>query len=137
MHRLAIASLALTAFTALACGAEPATTPVTITLQTGSEPSQACEDALLVGRLVADTQSGLAVQASHGEVSRVMWPFRYSARYANDRLELLDPGGSEVAAEGDTVEMGGGFGPGGLFYACAGSVRRAQPFVLRANLEVQ
>ena len=125
MRRLSVASLVLSAFTAFACGAEPATTPMTITLLTESQPAQACMDALLTGRLVSDVQTGLAVQASTGEKTTVMWPFGYSARYADDRLELLDAGGSVVAVERETVQMGGGFGNGGLFYSCAGSVSRA------------
>ena len=125
MLRLAAASLVLSAFTALACGAEPATTPMTITILTESQPAQACMDALLTGRLVPHTQTGLAVQARNGEIVRVMWPFGYSARFVDDQLRLLDASGSLVASVGETVEMGGGTGDAGLFYSCAGSVRRA------------
>ena len=81
-------------------------------------------DALFTGRLVPSAESGLAVADASGQVTRVMWPFGYSARYVDERLELLDAGGSVVAVEGDTVQMGGGLGNVGLFYACAGSVRR-------------
>jgi hypothetical protein len=81
-------------------------------------------DALFTGRLVSNTESGLAVADARGQITRVMWPFGYSARYVDDHLELLDDDGSVVAAEGDTVQMGGGSGNAGLFYACDGSVRR-------------
>lgn len=100
---------------------------MTITLLTESRPSRACDDSLLTGRLIPDSDSGLAVQASTGEITKVMWPFGYSARYVDDRIELLDADGSVVATEGDTMQMGGGLGGAGLFHACAGTVHRAAP----------
>lgn len=81
-------------------------------------------DALLTGRLVPHPETGLAVRAPNGELTKVMWPFGYSARYVEDRIELLNAEGSLVGAEGDVVQMGGGSGAAGLFYACAGSVER-------------
>ena len=81
-------------------------------------------EALLTGRLVPDTHTGLAVQAPNGEITKVVWPFGYSARFAEDRLELLDPEESVVAADGDIVQMAGGTGSAGLFYACAATVTR-------------
>ena len=107
-----------------ACGPEAATSPLVVDLLTESQPSQACMDALATGRLAADPRSGLGIVAADGERYSVMWPFGYSAAYADDRLWLLDPDGTPVASEGDFVQMGGGSGRGGLFYACAGSIER-------------
>ena len=106
----------------LACGGEPASTPITIALLTANQPAQACEDALLTGQLVPDTDTGLAVRAPNGEITKVEWPFGYSARYADDRIELLDADGNVVGAEGDNVQMGGGFG--NRFWHACGAISR-------------
>ena len=124
MEWLSRLSLVALAFAALACGSVAPSAPVSIDLLTESQPATACDDALATGRLVADPRSGLGLAAQSGERTSVMWPFGYSAVYADDALWLLDAIGTPVAAEGDVVEMGGGYGQAGLFYACAGSVRR-------------
>ncbi|HEY8136035.1 MAG TPA: hypothetical protein VIF08_08360, partial [Candidatus Limnocylindrales bacterium] len=88
------------AFALLACGPEAATTPMAVDLLTESQASLACMDALASGRLVADPRSGLGISASGGERYSVMWPFGYSAVYADDRLWLLARDGTPIAAEG-------------------------------------
>jgi hypothetical protein len=80
-------------------------------------------DALARGTLVPDPRSGLALATPTGERIPVMWPFGYSARLVDAVIELVDSSGNFVAREGDTVEMGGGFGANGLFYACTGLKR--------------
>jgi hypothetical protein len=97
---------------------------MTIELLTEPQPAEACMDALATGRLVPDPNTGLAIAASSGEVSRVMWPFGYSAQYVDGALVLFDDDGTAVAAAGDTIQMGGGSGANGLFYACSGTVER-------------
>lgn len=94
-------------------------TPVSITLLTESAPAQACMDALAQGTLVPDPRTGLALATSDGQRMPVMWPFGYSARLVDAQIELLDGSGALVAREGDTVQMGGGSGQNGLFFACA------------------
>jgi hypothetical protein len=104
--------------------ATPATTPEGISLLTEPAPAQACMDALARGTLVPDPRSGLALASPTGERTPVMWPFGYSARLVDAVIELVDSSGNFVAREGDTVEMGGGFGGSGLFYACGDGIRR-------------
>ena len=103
--------------------ATPAVTPEAITLLTEAARPQACMDALAQGTLVPDPRSGLALATTGGERTPVMWPFGYSARLVDGQIELLDDSGEFVAREGDTVQAGGGFGAGGMFYACAGLQR--------------
>ncbi len=81
--------------------------------------------ALAQGTLVPDPRSGLAIAAPTGERTPVMWPFGYSARLVDGVIELLDDAGTFVAREGDAVEMGGGLGPNGFFFACARDIQRA------------
>ena len=123
MDRLTIIGVIALAFALLACGPEVATTPMPVDLLTESQPSQACMDALATGRLAPDARSGLGIIAGDDRMS-VMWPFGYSAVYAEDTLWLVDPAGVPIAAQGDLIQMGGGSGSGGLFYACAGSIER-------------
>ncbi len=99
--------------------AQAGPTPVSITLLTEPAPAQACMDALAQGTLVPDPRTGLALATSDGQRMPVMWPFGYSARLVNGEIELLDDSGAFVAREGDTVQMGGGSGQNGLFFACA------------------
>lgn len=91
-------------------------------LRTAPAPVEACEDALISGRLVADARTGLAISDSTGKVTPVLWPFGYSARSGLSGLELVDDRGAIVAREGDFVEMGGGLGANETWGACPGSV---------------
>jgi hypothetical protein len=113
------------AFIALACAAEPASTPMPIPILTASRPSAACEDALLIGFLVPDAETGLAVQSANGDVTAVVWPFGYSARYANDQVQLLNEAGTVVAVQGDKMEIGGGFGNNS--WSACGEIKRVAP----------
>lgn len=76
-------------------------------------------DALARGTLVPDPRTGLGL-ANGAERTPVMWPFGYSARLVDGVIELVDGSARFVAREGDAVEVGGGFGANGLFYACTG-----------------
>ena len=80
-------------------------------------------DALAQGTLVPDPRTGLALATSTGERMPVMWPFGYSARLVDGEIELLDGSGAFVAREGDLIQMGGGSGANGLFYACAEDIQ--------------
>jgi len=101
----------------------PPATHVSITLLTEPAPAQACMDALAQGTLVPDPRSGLALATSTGERMPVMWPFGYSARLVDGEIELVDGTGAFVAREGDVIQMGGGSGANGLFYACAEGIQ--------------
>lgn len=91
-------------------------------LRTATTASQACDEALLTGRLVTSAQSGLAVQDPTGKVTEVVWPFGYSARQGVSGVDLLDERGVVVAREGDFVEITGGLDLNELWDACAGTI---------------
>ena len=107
--------------------ASPAPSPDVTEIQifTEAQPAQACMDALAMGRLVPDTRSGLGFAGPDGVSNPVMWPFGYTARLVDNEIELHDSEGAFVAREGDQIEMGGGSGANGLFFACGGSVQIA------------
>ena len=109
-----LAALALTVVVA-ACGA-----PVGLRTQPG--PISACMDALATGTLVTSNVSGLAIRAGDGAVIEVEWPFEYTARRETVGLVLIDSAGQIVAREGQLIQMGGGTGADGVFYACPGSI---------------
>ena len=77
-----------------------------VQLRTASAPVSACEDALASGRLVANAQSGLALQASDGSIVPLLWPYGYAARRGVTGIELLDNGGAVLAREGDFITAG-------------------------------
>src|SRR5262245_18265682 len=82
-----------------------------VQLNTASEPTQVCALALNVGQLLGDPQSGLPLKADSGAVTQVIWPYGYAApREPVGGISLLDETGKVIAPEGDTVELGGGFG---------------------------
>jgi hypothetical protein len=110
-RRLLVASLLATLL--FACSAQ---------LRAAPAPAQACDDALLTGRLVTSAHSGLAVSDPTGKVVEVVWPFGYTARRGISGVGLVDDGGGIVAQEGDFVEMDGGLDANDVWNACAGSV---------------
>jgi hypothetical protein len=77
-------------------------------------------EALMVGRLTQNPQSGLGITSSDGQATPVEWPFGYTARNDVGRLALVDDLGRVVAHEGDEIAVGGGFGTD-VWHAC-GSV---------------
>jgi len=79
-------------------------------------------DALLVGELITSSQGGLAIKATDGTVTEILWPFGYSARREALDLVLLDERGVVVARQGNMIEMGGGLGGNDVWEACAGSI---------------
>ena len=81
-------------------------------------------DALAQGTLVPDARSGLGLRSSNGELTSVVWPIGYSAAWSDGVITLFDRTGAAIAQQGDLVQMGGGHGLGGHFYACAGSIER-------------
>ena len=88
----------------------------------------ACMQALLTGRLVADDEAGLAVEApdAGGERIVVVWPHGWVAGDHEGMRILLNDRGDEIARVGDQVEIGGGGGPDGRWYTC-GEVTLAVP----------
>ncbi len=127
MRLVGTALLAL-AFAACSAGAAPTATPdapatsggsaSVFPIRTAAQQSQACMDALLVGRLTKSVASGLSVTSADGKLTPVEWPFRYSAVQVAGRVQLLDETGNVVAREGDEITVGGGFG-NNVWFACA------------------
>ena len=122
-YRLSLAGLVGVALVVIGCGS-PAASPSTVALQTERQPTQVCQQALLTGELVTDPDTGLAISSSDGHVTKVTWPYGYTAQEVNGTLSLLDASGTVVATVGDQVEMGGGSDGNGVWHACAGTVRR-------------
>ena len=96
----------------------------TLSLRTADAPTTDCDLALARGILISSRQSGLALREPEGANVIVLWPFGYSARGFVGSIELLDPMGSSIAREGDTVEMAGGMNLDGVFVACAGTIKK-------------
>ena len=94
-----------------------------LVLRTAPAPEDACDAALVSGRLVSSRESGLALQPPGEPNLAVTWPFGYKAGGFVGSLELQDETGRVLAREGDLVEVGGGMGGDGSWLACAGTVR--------------
>ena len=116
--------LVFTAALVVACSSQPAATTGSITLETERQPTAVCQQALLTGQLVQDPDTGLAIAGPNGEITKVTWPYGYSAQTVNGKLTLVDANGNTVAAVGDQVELAGGSGGDGVWHACAGTVRK-------------
>ncbi len=94
-----------------------------LVLRTAPAPADACDAALMSGQLVSSRESGLALRPKGEANVPVTWPFGYEAGGFVGSLELKDENDRVLAREGDFVEVGGGLGPDGSWYACAGTVR--------------
>lgn len=112
----------------LVCG------PFTVTPAGASSPpnpgipqpsEEACDAALLEGRLVADDAWGFLVAHESGTVTAVSWPRAYQVQVLDGVHELLDPSGNVVAREGDMVVLGGGMNADDTAFAVCG------PFTVR------
>jgi len=88
-----------------------------IAITTARVANAICMDALMTGTLARDARTGLGVTASDGQQMAVEWPFGYSARNDGGGLALVDDTGKIVAHEGDTIQVGGGFG-NVMWHAC-------------------
>ena len=127
IRRLAAGALIVVAIAA--CGSPAATSPtpspasaatssaIEFGILTAAREPDACMDALMSGTLARHAQSGLGI-ANEGEQTPVEWPFQYSARVVEGRVILFDETGKPVAAEGDSITVGGGFG-NQFWHACA------------------
>jgi hypothetical protein len=74
-------------------------------------------DALMVGSLERHPATGLGIATAEG-ATPVEWPFGYRARLDGSGVVLLDGTGNVVAREHDRVNVGGGLGAGGVWFAC-------------------
>jgi hypothetical protein len=98
-----------------------------VQLRTAPAPVQGCDEALGSGRLVASTQSGLALADGSGRIMPVLWPFGYTARRDATGIALIGQKGEVLAKEGDFVQAAGGTGADGFFAVCDGTVRVVPP----------
>ena len=117
-RRLVAGLLLVVAVAACGSPAAPSPTPsLEFGIRTAPQQPDACMDALIGGTLARHPQSGLGI-ANEAEQTPVEWPFRYSARVVEGRVILFDETGKAVAAEGDEITVGGGFG-NQFWHACA------------------
>ncbi len=71
-------------------------------------------------RLVADAESGVALNNGSGPPRQIAWPAGYTA-VASEPISILDEKGRQVARDGDRVSIGGGsFDENGSSWACGG-----------------
>ena len=117
----ALLTLALTTAIAACGGLDGTPTPtitlrVVLTLPTGSP----CMSSLIHGVLVADAESGVALNDGSGPPRQIVWPAGYTA-VASDPISILDETGHQIARVGDKVSIGGGsFDEEGSWWACGG-----------------
>ena len=84
----------------------------------GSTP-QPCAAAQTSGQLARGDAGRLVLVEPYGLRRPVIWPFGYSARENEGRIEVLDEHGRVVAMEGDRVLLAGGeIGSDGPWSAC-------------------
>jgi hypothetical protein len=106
-----------------------------ITVPTHAPPptqgtGEPCPEALIEGELVADEDSGIALdERLTGQIFKVIWPFGFAARHDGDRLALLNEAGEVVAHEGDLIRIGGGRvgGEAHTWWNCQGDVTVVEP----------
>jgi hypothetical protein len=95
------------------------------TSEPGPLVGQGCPAALLQGRLARDDRWGVAIVDEFGP-QPVRWPNGYGAELSPG-LVLRDGKGNAVAAEGDTVYVGGGMDPANELFVACGYVSRDPP----------
>ena len=124
---LTIAILGLLA-TACSAAAPSGSQPMLVAIPTAEPPTGqlACMDALLTGRLVADEDTGVAIQAADGTKIVVVWPHGWVAVDQDNTRAVVNDEGNLVARVGDQVAIGGGLGAGDRWYTC-GEVTHAVP----------
>jgi hypothetical protein len=123
-------TIAILGLVATACvAAEPSNgEPMLVAIPTAEPPTGqlACMDALLTGRLVADEEAGVAIQAADGTTIVVVWPHGWVAVDQDNTRAVANDQGDVVARVGDQVAIGGGLGAGDRWYTC-GEVTPAVP----------
>ncbi len=90
-----------------ACTSFTMVAPGLVALKT-QPPGGICLDALIVGPLVADPASGVALGSRDGSHLTLIWPAGWTDRADGGSIAILDATGTVVAHVGDTVSMGGG-----------------------------
>jgi hypothetical protein len=110
------ATVLLTAWIVASCAA-PADGPVTIATERSA--IRVCPAARIGGRLVGDTEWGLALENA-GNRSGAIWPHGYSARRIAGIVHLVDAQGNDIAHEGDLIHAGGSSDDDGTARVCFG-----------------
>lgn len=100
-----------------ATGQAPASLGTSVYLLTFSAPSTTCMDGQMTGVLAADYRSGVGVMTDDGTLTPVRWPFGWRATKIDDIVMLIDPAGTIVGGEGDSVTISGGINRG-FWEAC-------------------
>jgi len=81
-------------------------------------PDDPCPAAAIKGQLVEDSTWGLALRSTDNATHGVVWGYGYSARRDAGTVVLLNPSGTSVAKEGDSVRMAGTVGDDGVAHPC-------------------
>lgn len=117
---LLVLAIVLLVGAALALRASNTVAGTPLQLATASpNPGGICPGALLLPVTVGHADGRLVFRNGLGEEVSLVWPNGYAARLVNGTGELLDPSGSIVARDGDTLSgMGGGGDP---FIICSPS----------------
>lgn len=68
-----------------------------------------CPAALLTGHLIADSEWGIALLASNGRRTKLIFPYGYGARIEGGLIALVDDKGAVVAQQGNAVSVSGGY----------------------------
>ena len=89
-------------------GCGPGTCAVAIrTRPAPAGPNEPCPLMGIRGVLAWDSVVGLGLRNDSGHVTAVEWPFRYTARRDATGVILFDDAGTQIAREGDVIEMTG------------------------------
>jgi len=83
------------------------------------KPGEGGDGALLHGELVLGDDGCVHVLGADGTQVDVVWPADYEATVqrvgGSDQLKIYDPDRDIVGRSGNTIELGGGFGPVGAY----------------------
>ena len=109
--------LLLVGLLAAACGGASNSNPGEVALKTQPAGS-ICMNALAVGVLAVDSESGVGLQAPGGATRPLVWPAGWTARQDGGAIAIIDANAAIVAHVGDTVTIGGGYGADADWFVC-------------------
>lgn len=129
MKPMRVAAIVLVATVAACSSVAPATTAPGSALTIDTAPAHssppgvitACAAAGLLPVIVSRQGDALILlNATSRQPVAVIWPHGFTARLVNGKGELLDPSGTVVAVEGDTLsDIAGGIGADPVFGVCS------------------
>jgi len=104
------------------------------------KPGDASDDALLTGKLLLDDDKCVRLEDPDGNQVDLVWPDNFEATVervgAGDQLKVYDTDRNIAARNGDTVELGGGFGPAEPYVGLACAPTSDQVFLVQSKVKV-